>query len=519
MSYSVLTIDIEGLAKSPESDTVVRLMWALNDMNQLTHLGKLIDAESQTSPELWKYRDSITASLIRQRSSRVSEILDCIVRPLVADNAAEMHPHINELIEKHEQLKTLKTSLRDLFYGDKEEFERHRSIRNRITDHFDHKRDFAILPESISLTAAQAKPDESGKKRGWLFYGTKGQNKEISRFFIADDVLNTGWREVILKIPYQEDGYAESESVKKCLEFTLSFMELFHEFASALIDLYLTQHALWLPKCNPNDLLYPVDHIPQSLPLHIIAGENHAAAEVADLLGPSRTLADETASLYESLIKLIVNGKNFGTTFDVNQRTAVFHCTQSLRYMLIMSVTTILRGHVTDSTNFSRRSIEIAAFLLEICSNRESAKRWMNMGMSKTSRKKYKNAFQAHQLVVNHVQLLSPAVKDLYDNFCLFVHPSYASMHYQIKVAGSEHQFHYFEHQSEVQKANLIIQFLMILNTHMRLMHAIRNFFDTKGMGLDSDLWRKDYESLVLKIEDAKKQWDPLIKKSGLEEE
>jgi hypothetical protein len=517
MSYIVHTIDAERLAQSPESDTIVRLMWALNDMNQLTHLGKLIHAEHQTMPELWKYRDSVVASLTRQRSARISEILDCIVRPLVADNAKECHPHIHEVIEAEPELQPVRASLRDLFYQSKEEFERHRSIRNRITDHFDHKRDFAIIPESLKLTADQTQSDENGVKRGWLFYGMHEQNRDIMRFLIADDVLNTGWREVILQIPYQKDGYADSDAVKQSREFTLPFMELFHKFGSKLIDAYLTHHSLWLPKCNPTDLLYPIDIVPRSLPLQILAGENHAVAEVADLLGPTKNLVDDAATLYESLIHLIVNGNSFGTTFDINQRTSVFHCLQSLRYSLVVSVSTMYRGHVTDTSNYSRRSIEVAAFLVEICLSTESAKRWMEMGKSNTARKKYKSSFQAHQLVVNHEQVLTRPVVDLYDNFCLFVHPSYASMHHQIKVAGNEHQFHYFEHQTEAQKANLIMQLFIILNTHMRLMNVLLSFFVDKNIGIDCEGWLNSHKSLAEKIEEAKKQWLPLVKKFGLE--
>ncbi len=517
MSYRVLTIDAARIADCPESDTIVRLMWAINEMNQLTHLGKLVDGEHQTMPELWGYRDAITGSLTRQRSARVSEILDCIVRPLVADNAAENFSHLHELIESHSDLKDLKNSLKELFYENKDEFENHRGIRNRITDHYDHKRDFAILPESLKLTAEQIKPDENGIKRGWLFYGIHEQNREVIRFLFADDVLTRSWQQIILQIPHKEHGYTNSPEAKKALDFTQAFMKLFHDFASKLIDIYLQKHDLWLQNCNPTDLLFSIDGVPSSLPLHIVSGETHAVGEIADFLGPTKVLADDAATLYETLMHVIVNASKFGADFDINQRTAVFHCLQALRYSLIMSAVTICRGHVTDSTSYSRRSIEITAFLIEICSNTESAKKWMEMGKSGTARKKYKAAFQAHQLVANHEQVLTMPVRDLYDNFCLFVHPSYASMHYQIKIDGNQHQFHYFEHQTNAQKANLIVQFFSVLNTHVLLMHALLRFFVGKDIGVESTDWMSACKQLATKIDEAKKQWLPLCKQVGLE--
>jgi hypothetical protein len=518
MSYIVLTINVDKLAKAPDSDSIVRLMWALNDMNQSTHLGKLVKGEYITHPELWKYRDSIMASLTRQRSARVTEILENIVQRLIADDAKTNYPELHGLIEADEELRSLKASLRDLICGDqKEEFKRHRQIRHRITDHFDHKSNYLIVPEAIQLTVHQMKADAGGIKRGWIFYGSREKNQEVSRYFFADEVLETAWREGILKIPFQK-SYADSKMLKEARKFTSYFMELFHKFATKLIDIYCKKYALWLEQCNPNDLLYCIESI-QHLPLEILAGENHAAAEVSDFFGSTKLLTDNAAALYESITKLIVESSNFGSVFDLNQRTAIFDCLQSLRYSLVMSMTTMLRGHVTDSTNHSRRSVEIAAFLLEICSNTENAKRWLDMGKSKSARKKYKSAFQAHQLVAKHKDILTEKIVDLYDNFCLFVHPSYASMYHQIKIVGNQHQFHYFEHQTDVQKANMVIQFFILLNTHMRLMDALSKFFESKNLSFVMTKWKEHYEMLVEETEKAKQQWMPLAKEFGLEQD
>src|SRR5579872_3661094 len=97
-----------------------------------------------------------------------------------------------------------------------------------------------------------------------------------------------------------------------------------------------------------------------------------ALTEVTSFIGASRFLSDRVSALYELLLSLVVNCPDVSKVLDVNQTTATLHCLQSLRYEFLMSVITLWRGHVIDSTNYSRKSIEIAAFLLEIWSDVES---------------------------------------------------------------------------------------------------------------------------------------------------
>lgn len=238
-------------------------------------------------------------------------------------------------------------------------------------------------------------------------------------------------------------------------------------------------------------------------------------ANVVELLGESKRLSDKVSDIYELLLSLVCHSPDIGVAFDVNQTTATVHCLQALKYNMIMGVTSIFRGHVTDSTNFSRKSIEIAAFLLEICSDVESAKRWIEMGRSGKSTQKYKSRFPAYQLVAKYRIELSSDVIQLYDTFCLFVHPSYGSMHNQITVTTErEHRFLYFEHETESQKASLLIQYFNLLNTHVLLVRALSLFFDKANIGFDGKRWQKAILSCAADIDGDKSRWLEFIKSS-----
>jgi hypothetical protein len=262
MRYEILAIDLEKFSATPESAVILRLMWGINEMNQLTDLGKMIGEFEREFPQRWKYYEGLTASLTRQRSAIVGEVLDAVVRPLVADDAEKRFPTLHRLIIADSKLKKLRARLRTLFYGRwKKKFETHRQIRHRITAHFDHREAVAVLPDTLKLLV---KNEKKGKLpsplQGWFIRGKSDENKEVSRFLLVDDVLNTAWRETILGIRYSRSGYSKNRRVTATMKFTLYFMELFHTFAINLIDNYLYKNELYV-HCNPVDLMIPPSEI------------------------------------------------------------------------------------------------------------------------------------------------------------------------------------------------------------------------------------------------------------------
>jgi len=232
-------------------------MWGINEMNQLADIARLLQTAEEEKPHLCKYYEGIKGGFTRQRSSKVGEVLDSIVRPLVADDALKKHPELVSLIDNDQILSRLREKLRRLFYGVfKDEFERHRQIRHRITEHFDHKTAFAVLPEALRLTVEQQRQRDFEPPHGWLMYGISDDTKHEARFALVDEVLTTAWREVILQVPFSQEGYAKCPRIRRVRRFTHYFMGLFHRFAGRLIEQYCLHYKLAIER-DPNELMVP----------------------------------------------------------------------------------------------------------------------------------------------------------------------------------------------------------------------------------------------------------------------
>lgn len=243
-----VAIDLEKFSQTPESAVILRLMWGLNEMNQLADLAHMVSLLQPAFPDREKYYEGLTTSLARQRSAIVGEVLDMVVRPLVADDAKIRFPELHKLITEDKALETLCARLRNLFYGkDKNEFELHRQIRHRITAHFDHKAAVEVLSKTLPMLVKNEKLLGVEKPVGWHFQCAEDHIKHVRRFLVVDDVLNLAWVETILGIEFDPQGHADSPELNRAIAFTRHFMQLFHEFSDQLIYNYLSANDLFSP--------------------------------------------------------------------------------------------------------------------------------------------------------------------------------------------------------------------------------------------------------------------------------
>lgn len=103
----------------------------------------------------------------------------------------------------------------------------------------------------------------------------------------------------------------------------------------------------------------------------------------------------------------------------------------------------LMRGHITDSSNFSRRALEICAFIVRMYRDEKAAKRWMEAGKSKKARERYVSAFPAWKLVK---ELLTPELVKMYEDDCLDVHPSFFAVTKRASLDHDRvHRFSYFD--------------------------------------------------------------------------
>jgi len=220
----------------------------------------------------------------------------------------------------------------------------------------------------------------------------------------------------------------------------------------------------------------------------IMSQERDAVKAVTTYLGETSLLGDACSALYDLLFDLI---SKTDLPLDADQLPAFMHCLYALRYELIMGTMTMMRGHVTDSARYSRRAIEVAAFAIEIFKDDHSANLWLSMGTSGRAMDRYRSRFPAHKIVEKHIDILGKPVTELYESYCLFVHPSFGSIVNQTSFTRERgHQFHYFEIGSDHQMNYLAMQFFILLDAHIRILHALVDLIKPYP-GLDLERWRE----------------------------
>ena len=244
--------------------------------------------------------------------------------------------------------------------------------------------------------------------------------------------------------------------------------------------------------------------------------EQQVFESVSNYLGDLPQLVDDLSDLYELFFS-----KLSATDLRLSelQVVAIFHCLNAIRYELVVGSLALLRGHVTDSTKYTRRAIEAAAFVVEMFKYNESAKRWMEVGVGKKAMEKYRSRFQASKVVENHTTVLTKEVINLYEQYCLFVHPSYASMVQQASLKEDRiSTFAYFEVQTERQFNYLALAFFMLTDTHLRILKSLRDLLASAGINFDFVGWDEAMSSYARKGLEQRMKWTPIAEGLAREE-
>lgn len=212
--------------------------------------------------------------------------------------------------------------------------------------------------------------------------------------------------------------------------------------------------------------------IANSILEQITADEEKMFLHFKERFSDSNILIDGMSSLHENFCQLCAAARF--ENLSTSQKYALTSCFQALRYQFIMGALALYRAHVSDSANFARKAIEIATFAIEIYQNDESSDRWLDHARSNKSMKKYRSRFEAFQLVRTHEKVLTPELVSRYEDYCLFVHPSYGSMYRQIELTEDRrHLFSYFDIENEDDFLYVVLKIFELLDTHARILVAL----------------------------------------------
>lgn len=224
-------------------------------------------------------------------------------------------------------------------------------------------------------------------------------------------------------------------------------------------------------------------------------------------LGDSFALIDDFLDLHELFLQLAQ--KPIFKGGDIHQIPAITHLLQLLRNEGISGSLVLLKGRITDSSSHTRKSIEVCAFITEMFGNPDSAKRWMEAGLSEAAQKRYRSRFPAWQLVS---ELLNKQLTDSYEQHCLCVHPSFFSLakRAQFQTDG-RHTFNVFELEPDGDQTYMVMQFFMLLETHGQILSFLSTVFQKNGL-FNHAKWLAHFIPFVDRWKDHRDRiWRPLI--------
>lgn len=230
---------------------------------------------------------------------------------------------------------------------------------------------------------------------------------------------------------------------------------------------------------------------------------------------------DELWDVFQSVLDFLAS-KVDSMKLDPYQEKAFFNCLQCVQYELIHSMLTAMRGHISDSTKYSRRAIESAAFACEVFRRPKHAKIFLELcdgetdEEQKANEKEYTDNFKAFQKVEGNRKYLGNDLVARYEEQCLFVHPSYLSLNMQAsdkqtvdddnKVVNLR-SFFLTDVREERHFDHLAIHMINQLQLFRTIISAIETLVDkVKQVKFSEDL-KKEISEFDAKFMNLKAQW------------
>jgi len=235
--------------------------------------------------------------------------------------------------------------------------------------------------------------------------------------------------------------------------------------------------------------------------------EESLYGQTRKLLGESFCLVEDLLNLYDVFLKLSV--KPVAKLDDAERLAPMLHCLQWMKNEAITAVLTMMRGHIADSSNYTRRAIEIAAFVAYMFKNGDAAKRWMAAGASDEARKEYVKSFMAYKIVK---QELTPYLIGNYEDYCLDVHPSFFGCVNRASLDEDYvHRFAQFDlSPTDGYQTFFVSNFLRALVCHAKLMEHLTTVFYSSGH-FDAETWTAAYLPFVQKFQIIDQYWRPFF--------
>jgi len=227
-----------------------------------------------------------------------------------------------------------------------------------------------------------------------------------------------------------------------------------------------------------------------------------------DILGDSYSIATDLVDLYTVVLNASL--KPVCKLDDNNfQMPALMHTLQWLKNEAISGVLSMMRGHISDASNFNRRALELSAFISLMYKDKDSAERWMKAGVSKSAQDRYRSRFDAFKVV--RAELPAPLI-EIYNRCCLDVHPSpFAVVKRASLDSDRTHRFSFFDlDDDDPRQPSFVMNFFNHVIYHVKIMEFLSQLFYPSGL-FDSQAWMASFKPFLENTESRRIAFMPLI--------
>lgn len=237
-------------------------------------------------------------------------------------------------------------------------------------------------------------------------------------------------------------------------------------------------------------------------------------------------LIEKLCALYNQLGAQISVSK---TNLDWKIFHAFISCIHGSHYQLMQATNSLLRGHRTDSTMYTRKALEFAAFGLQILVDASStaseqsqakslAEIWLEAPQSNTAFDKYKTQFAITKAIKAAASFMDK-IEERYDELSKQVHPSFFAVAGQSAVQEIDGKvvllFDPFE-VSDKRRLDLIaFTLFQIIAIHRDTNNAFAQAFTATGSSFDQNSWNHSINLIDQQFSNEKNAWAGTLDPSG----
>jgi len=224
------------------------------------------------------------------------------------------------------------------------------------------------------------------------------------------------------------------------------------------------------------------------------------------LLGDSFSIVQNLLDLYSELGRLIE-----GTLVKPpNELVIAVQFVLACRYQLTLGALTAFRGHLTDSSAYTRKAIELCGFAWGVKQDPDLASLWINAGDTEAAYSAYENKFRTGKLFPKGHHVLRE-LRNRYDVCSKLSHPSIYSLsrHIQADPSAATIRLNYSELKPQ-DPSEPIRTLLVIVDTHFGILRIFEEIFSDL-IAHDRSTWEIRRNAVDAQIGLHRSKWRSVI--------